>query len=288
MKKKLEAELISIAHKILQLKNKSDLQVLQEQSRVLYEKLTILNFAETHFEGAQPTIGKVREQLEKNDVVDEVPSDRTVVNEEKAVKEGSSSVKQDIVEDVKDTLSSVEIEPTVDHEPEVTEKQDDIRIEDVKSDEISDKPELIIEEINARVTGDLFVRANEEESYGKALLSDQQYEKNDFEEITGAHQGLPILDKGSKNETKEKPKSLHDQLKKGIHIGLNDRLAFIKHLFDGSSADYNRVLSQLNTYSSKEEAHDFIQTMVKPDHNQWEGKQAHEERFVDLVMSKFE
>ena len=57
MKKSLEAELISIAHRILQLKNKEDIHELKTITGVLYEKLSVLSFAEKHFAGAQPTIG---------------------------------------------------------------------------------------------------------------------------------------------------------------------------------------------------------------------------------------
>lgn len=58
MKKKLEAELISIAHRILKLKNRADLDQLQEETLKLYEKLSVLKFVEDHFGGAEPTIGR--------------------------------------------------------------------------------------------------------------------------------------------------------------------------------------------------------------------------------------
>ena len=49
--------------------------------------------------------------------------------------------------------------------------------------------------------------------------------------------------------------SLNDQLKtQGFQIGLNDRLAFVKNLFENSNEDYDRVLSQLSTLGSFEEA----------------------------------
>ena len=60
-------------------------------------------------------------------------------------------------------------------------------------------------------------------------------------------------------------KSLNDKLKGGLSIGLNDKLAFIKHLFNGSNADYERVLSQLNTATSFKDATHFINNIVKPD-----------------------
>ena len=107
-----------------------------------------------------------------------------------------------------------------------------------------------------------------------------------MEEIGSVPQSMPILEK--MNDLEEKPKSLNDQLKKGINIGLNDRLAFIKHLFDGSSTDYNRVLSQLNTLNSKSGARQFIKNMVKPDYNNWQGKEEYEERFMEIVTNKYE
>ena len=44
MKKKLESELISIAHRILKLKGKEDVNRLHEEVSLLYEKLTVLKF----------------------------------------------------------------------------------------------------------------------------------------------------------------------------------------------------------------------------------------------------
>lgn len=49
MKKKLESDLISIAHRILKLKGKEDINALQQEVKVLYERLTILKFVEEHF-----------------------------------------------------------------------------------------------------------------------------------------------------------------------------------------------------------------------------------------------
>ncbi|MES2576899.1 MAG: hypothetical protein V4589_04760, partial [Bacteroidota bacterium] len=81
--------------------------------------------------------------------------------------------------------------------------------------------------------------------------------------------------------------SLNEKLAKGINIDLNDRIAFIKHLFGNSSEDYNRVLNQLITFDTFYETRDFIQEMVKPDYNNWEGKQEYEERFMDIIEKKF-
>ena len=83
------------------------------------------------------------------------------------------------------------------------------------------------------------------------------------------------------------PKSLNDRLSTSLHIGLNDRLAFVKHLFDNNTDDYNRVISQLNTIDSEERSIAFINTMVKPEYNNWEGKEEYESRFKAIIERKF-
>ncbi len=84
-----------------------------------------------------------------------------------------------------------------------------------------------------------------------------------------------------------KPASLNDRLKKGINIGLNDRIAFVKHLFNGSTEDFNRVVSQLNTSSSELEALEFLNNMVKPEYNNWIGKEEYEQRLLSFLEGKF-
>ena len=57
MKKKLESELVSIAHRILKLAGKEDVNRMHEEVAILYEKLTVLKFAQENFEENLPEIG---------------------------------------------------------------------------------------------------------------------------------------------------------------------------------------------------------------------------------------
>lgn len=83
------------------------------------------------------------------------------------------------------------------------------------------------------------------------------------------------------------PKSLNDAFGKTITLTLNDRIAFEKNLFGGSGDDLNRVVSQLNTLNSYEEAKNFVEDLVKPDYNGWKGKEEYEGRFMEIVEKKF-
>ncbi len=117
-----------------------------------------------------------------------------------------------------------------------------------------------IEDLFTTVTNPVFIKKEEEK---EQLVADQATPEN------------------------TQRKSLNDFLGKGIQIGLNDRLAFIKNLFEGSAEDYQRVLSQVQTYSDWEEAQQFIQEMIKPDYNNWEGKEEFEVRFLKCIESNF-
>ena len=82
-------------------------------------------------------------------------------------------------------------------------------------------------------------------------------------------------------------KNLNDVLGKGLKIGLNDRLAFIKNLFDEQPEEYQCVISQILTYENLDEAQEFIETFVKPEYNSWEGKESFEDRFYKIIEQNF-
>ena len=84
MKKRLEADLISIAHRILQLKNKSDINQLYLETQKLYEKLAVLRFVDAEFGDTKPTIGQaeIEKQIEEAFDKKEVPQSEPVIVEE--------------------------------------------------------------------------------------------------------------------------------------------------------------------------------------------------------------
>jgi len=143
----------------------------------------------------------------------------------------------------------------------------------------------------------------EHEPYNTNIKEKDKPESNtnllfELEELTADFKDMPEFEPAiptqepkkniNLNETNTKPNSsLNNSLKKGINIGLNDRLAFVKHLFNNNIDDYTRVISQLNTLQSSSGAKNFIEQMVKPEYNNWKGKEAFEERFISIVFSKF-
>lgn len=243
MKKKLESELMSIAHKILKLKGKDDINKMHAEVAALYEKLTVLKFAQENFEDSLPTIGNDSSFFDMLDVAfnnrvsDNIEvDDRTYVNVDDREDDG---IMEPVMEKIKDMVAQM---------PEETQEVD-----------------AIFDKVN----------------------STNKYEKNDFEDITADYNNIPVFDKVSDIKANEK-KSLNDKLKSGgFNIGLNDKIAFIKHLFNGEADDYNRVISQLNTIESYKEATLLIENQIKPDYNSWVNKEEYAERFMEIIEARY-
>ena len=74
---------------------------------------------------------------------------------------------------------------------------------------------------------------------------------------------------------------------KKMSIGLNDKIAFIKNLFNGDADAYHQVVEYLNATNDYEEALKYIYQSVKPRYNNWEGKDEYEFRLIQLLELKF-
>ena len=120
----------------------------------------------------------------------------------------------------------------------------------------------------------------------KEIIPSKEILKNDLEEFAASYSDNLVFERKQKVEAEETPNSINDKVNSGLHIGLNDRIAFIKQLFNDSTDDYLRVLSQVNSMSTFEEAHVFIQSKVSLDYN-WTEKEAYVDRFLSIIQKSF-
>lgn len=245
MKKKLESELMSIAHRILKLKGKEDVMKMHVEVGQLYEKLSVLKFAHENFDKGIPTIG----------------SDSSFFS-------------------MLDEAFNNKISDNIEREDKIY-----INLDEVEDDGIMEPVMKSIKDMVSLMPQDV-----EEE----AVIVESKKEKNknhDFDELTADFKDIPVFDPITTKQhsfREDVKKSLNDKLKtRSFNIGLNDKIAFIKHLFDGSREDYERVMSQVTTADSYVEAQNLIQNIVKPDYNNWKGKEEFEDRFMGIVESKF-
>lgn len=328
MKKKLEGELISIAHRVLKLKNRSETVLLQREAKKLYEQLTVLRFYEENFETLKNDISQ--EQLEeKLEQMASVAAIETTDLEEKVAEvnqpaDETKVIEQTIEQPEEVKAEEITLEETVEEEIVAQEiVSDDVEqpkevyatAEDINklvaemsskknvSDEAFSTPEKVEEPkssssqqiafedfLGSSYTEPEFVRVEDtpkEVEKAADLVFEKKDEPKEVEEIVEIKKENFNFSSQIKENQEVKTKSLNDRLTSGISFGLNDRIAFEKKLFGGSADDFNRVVSQLNTFDSFEEASSFIADFVKPDYKNWEGQEEYETRFLEIVEKKF-
>lgn len=298
MKKRLEADLVSIAHRILQLKNKSDVNVLFLETQKLYEKLAILKFVEENLGDVKPTIGQaaIEEEIEKAFDLPEIKTEVTATEEVFKTDENTEDINSKTTATVDKILDSIAPEESIiealTSETESLEEEQKNPASFVPNFEETTTPTenttTKVEEVTAKKE---VVQISFEELLG-GNYSEAQFVKVDSIETTKTNTTTAFDLAFDKVETlteekENKAKSLNDKLAKGISIDLNDRIGFVKHLFGNSNEDYNRVLSQLNSFNNFYETKTFIDEMVKPDYNNWEGKDDYANRFMEIVEKKF-
>lgn len=356
MKKIIESDLISIAHRILKLKDKSDVVTLLKETELLHNKLVLLQFYEDNKFRLDPTITEeklfevanftntTQPEGQKPDVNQPDYMSADIVNDllEDAKSTDVVSFEEDIVTPIDLDINAKEFAGNDD----VLETEDEVEtlFETSENDDLLDTEEEVLNEVDALVETEGVKLEEEEEVFFTPSIDETQKTKEEVEEeieelehsnpgedskeavqratieidpvFSVAHTELfqtnttstvleEVNDVEKQNATqhffanqtssatnenyRQAPlnKSINDAFAHKIAIGLNDRIAFEKNLFNGNGDDLNRVISQLNTIESYQEAKDFIEDLVKPEFNDWRGKEDYENRFMELVEKRF-
>ena len=247
MKKRVEADLISIAHRILKLKNKSEVDVLHIEIKKLYDAITVLKFYNDNFDQVKNTVSEADLMTKLTTFLDNNEYQLDSITNQTFDAQALLPVIESAIGTDNLPLDSVLKEPKGDNsdfEP-LFELAAESVFEPIKSSPV----EISFEDlIGKNYDGAQFVKPAQLELEKKQLLDKTNY---------------------------------------GLSISLNDRIGFEQHLFGGSSEDFNRVLSQLNTFDTIGEALTFIEQIVKPDYDNWIGKDDFEKRFIALIENKF-
>lgn len=317
MKKKIEGELISIAHRLLKLKNHTETVQLHEEVKKLYEQLTLLKFyeANTTLVNEEFSEGVFEEKVAKI-VVGTIEVEEDEVDEEEglmemASKEHIAQIEEEFFE--KNEISHETFPGNGDNEVEMASKEhiaqiteelfenneisheafpekeiEAVATEEIEKPIITNNPEIIGTKVSKQISMDdilvhdyqatMFVK--KDEPIIEDLIAAPVFEAVQPEEVK-----TEAVKKEIVAETKAETAAVVNA--KAITLGLNDKIAFEKNLFAGNGDDLNRVLSQLNTFTNWDEAKSFVVDFVKPDYNNWENKEEFEVRFLEIVENKF-
>ncbi|MFA5300896.1 MAG: hypothetical protein WC389_22115 [Lutibacter sp.] len=192
-------------------------------------------------------------------------------NPPKAEEETMNTIQKEWVEEIK-----FENQKEAEFREEAEEKEAFL---EAKVEELFNEGDTIVKET---ATKSYSLQISLEDEFKDAISSD--IATNMFERVTKEN---PIIEEKTAEKQENKQRSLNDTLfKNNIQVGLNDRIAFVNQLFDGSQQDFNRVISQLNSFKTEDEAINFIEEFVKPDYN-WSAKEEFEQRLINLIERKF-
>lgn len=278
---------MSLAHSILQMKNKQDVKALKDKSQQIYEKLSLLAFVEDYV-NTNPNLDETKEELvekvtsafdKKHTII--ATDDKEDVKTE-VVQEDFIDVNEKLAAEIGDDFLKQEIETSEIMKP----LEEEVTIETLKEEVVNEKIEVEKEEPIEQPFDDL-----EELIFGDTKPTNFKDDPKDVGEKNAItleeelEDTIPVDVIANLFEPVQ-PKSLNDKLQTNIQIGLNDRIVFVKNLFEGSQEDFNRVVSQLNTFKTEKEAKKFIIKMVKPDYD-WSNQEELENRLLEIIERRF-
>jgi len=321
MKKKIEGELISIAHRLLKLKNHTETIQLLEEVKKLYEQLSLLKFYEANTALVNEEFSEAffEEKVEKIIVGSIEVVDEEEIYLEMASKEHIAQIEEEFFE--KNEISH-ELFPSVEtaeieKEEIISENIDEEKIDEesleespvdqkpakevsatqIKKKKTTSNPEIIGTKVTKQISmEDILVHDYQDTFFEKKELTNEatseiseplieaEIVEEKAEEINIEVETKTASEPEIEIQTEEETPVING---KAIVLGLNDKIAFEKNLFAGNADDLQRVLSQLNTFTNWEEAKSFVLDFVKPDYNNWENKEEFEVRFIEIVEKKF-
>ena len=296
MEKEVKATLKKLAQEILENEEIKDIKSLKKQAAKVYEHLAVLHFIEKNntaneVDNLQVAAAEAEQKMddELQAIYDHVDQQQT--NQAPEIEPAPEEIEESIppkqpellyeLEDLTSGFDLPDFEPL--ETPEVIEEPiEEIQLEE---EQINSENTAVEDTTNSEIEN---IEVEAETIEKVSSIDYSAFEKPIEESITEKETINNDTTKSTLNASITKSNSLNESLKKQIKIGLNDRLAFVKHLFNNDANDYTRVISQLNTAHSGEEAQNLISNLIKPEYNNWEGKEEYEARFISIIMAKFD
>lgn len=262
MKKKIRSEITKLANQIIAEKNNFDIGSMKNTVGQLYEQLSVLFYLEGQPEGkedeGQGQALDSKSYREEHWFTEPEPVPQSLHQDE---------LVEPLIEKIKDIVAQM---------PEETHKVDELL------DKVLPK--------RAHLKNDLEEFASQypqtptferkEPSKGIDVFEDKTFAK------FPADKNIKTLSVDIE-EKQTKTYSLNDKLHQGLNIGLNDRLAFIKHLFEGNVENYTHALAQIDTMESFTDAVAYIDSAIKPEYNYWLKKEEYSGRFMTIIEKSF-
>lgn len=258
MKKRIRQDLVSLGHELLKIRDTDEIAALQEQARDLYEKLTVLRYAQERLDNATPLTT-------------------------------SSAVEEAMEVALKHVEGVYESNPSNEREDEFPDREDD---------------EMTLPGIS---TIQQMIPEMDTETQLEEIKTTPKLWKNDMQDVAADYDNLPKFTR--KEAPKETPKPAQtanviqpdepaavEKLPDApaastgnttlLKVGFNDRIGFVKHLYNGDQKAYEDMLKKLSHMNGADAAEAYV-TKNLAIVNDWSSKQPHVDRLVGLIKAQF-
>ena len=276
MKEELEQSLVALATEIIAKQGKLNLIELNRQAHKLAEKITILSFVDKYYQDLGANENRKNSMMKKvSNFIDE--------NQEKDIFD--IKVEATEVQPIAAKGQTKEKTSFVAMEPKPVQKQT-AKIAQPQVEVHQPEPEWAVPvEQPKRVETSQIDFAIEQPQY-----TDEQRilkQSPSLEEFISQSKHT-VFDRKETDEDIKPVQSLNDKLGKNVQIGLNDKLAFVQKLFLGSESEYNKVVKHIGELNTMQDAVLYLEQEIKPTYNYWKDKEEYEERFLSLLLKRFE
>lgn len=316
MKEALEHDLITLATEILANEGEWNLAQLNKQAHKITEKIAILTFVEKYYQtlGASEdrmhrTMRKVSDFIDENqeedifDIQVEASEVHPLTAPETATKETPKKepasqpafvamepapiTKEEKTAPVEKPIVKRILQEESYSEPNWAKPTS--RLQTATADQPIEKPKPVETAAVAFEIEQPTIEQSEQFIQQPQYTDEQRLLKQtpSLEEFISQSKNT-VFDKKDTTDDMKPIQSLNDKFGKTLQIGLNDKLAFVQRLFFGSESEYNKVVKHLGELNSMQDAVLYIEQQVKPTYNYWKGKEEYEQRFLDLVLKRFE
>ena len=203
------------------------------------------------------------------------------------IREEPETIRHELILDEADTWDE-EVEPLVEEL-----KADDEKVEEVETPPIAEEVvEEPVAELATSEPEEAPVTEIEEEKPEEAPVVELAVEKlddkvpaKDEDEVITRNQKISAQ-MGDKTISKTDQASIKPISDIKLAITLNDKLLYVKDLFNGYNLAYSEAIEILNRFNTFEEAQRFLKTNYVTKNN-WEGKAATAEKFYALLRRRY-
>ncbi|GJH39730.1 hypothetical protein RCZ04_02800 [Capnocytophaga sp. HP1101] len=285
MKEELEQSLVALATEIIAKQGKLNLTELNKQAHRLAEKTTILSFVDQYYQSLGAKENRRDSMMKKvSHFIDE--------NQEKDI----FNIKVEATEVQPITLKGQTKEKAsfVAMEPKPVQKQT-TKIAQPQVEIHQPEPEWVQPQRVNNSQIDFAIEQPQQVTQPEQFIEQPEYtdeqrilkQSPSLEEFISQSKHT-VFDKKETDEDIKPVQSLNDKLGKNAQIGLNDKLAFVQKLFFGSESEYNKVVKHISEVNTMQDAVLYLEQEIKPTYNYWKGKEEYEERFLNLLLKRFE